>query len=319
MAIVTLGNLTAEQKQYYDLKLLYRARKAQIFYDFAMGTDLPENHGNNVSWRRFEALSLATTPLVEAQTPEAAGVDMTEIVGFVQQYGNFIYISDALDKLAIDKIMTQAVEALGQNAGESVEQLFSTVLGSGSNVAYATGTSRSSQGVGNPLTLALLQKAVANLDTNNTMRFSGEMENKKISNGSYVGFVHPAVVWDLKNDTTVKNYWTYDGAGDRAMEKGFIGKLDNVEFYQSTLCPVYAGAGSGGANVYGTIIAGQNAFGRVNAAGNGKFEMFVNPIGSSGSADPLHQRGSVGWKAWQCPIILNNNFMVRIESGATIG
>jgi N4-gp56 family major capsid protein len=42
-------------------------------------------------------------------------------------------------------------------------------------------------------------------------------------------------------------------------------------------------------------------------------KMIVKPLGSSGSSDPLDQRGSIGWKANVVAKILNQDWLVRIE------
>jgi N4-gp56 family major capsid protein len=124
-------------------------------------------------------------------------------------------------------------------------------------------------------------------------------------------------MYDIYNDSELKNSLQY--RQDDRFNTGRIPNLYGVDLYESTLCPIFTGAGSAGANVYGTIIVGQEAFGIVDIGGSGKFEMIVKPLGSAGSDDPLNQRASNGWKAWQIPVILNNNFMTRIETGATIG
>ena len=76
--------------------------------------------------------------------------------------------------------------------------------------------------------------------------------------------------------------------------------------------------GEGGVNgmpVYGTLVIGANAYGVTSLEGN--METFVKPLGSAGSADPLNQRATVGWKGhFLCKILQNLN-MVRIESIAT--
>lgn len=79
------------------------------------------------------------------------------------------------------------------------------------------------------------------------------------------------------------------------------------------------GGGAGGVDVYSTLIYGQNAFGTVELGGNGKnVEIIINPAGSSGAADPLAQRGTVAWKVKGfCTVILQDSFIIRLESGAT--
>ena len=72
-------------------------------------------------------------------------------------------------------------------------------------------------------------------------------------------------------------------------------------------------------NVYGTLVYGQDAFGCVELGGNGaNVEVILKPTGSSGALDPLNQRGTVGWKVKGfTTVILQDDFIVRIESGAT--
>jgi N4-gp56 family major capsid protein len=314
----TLGSLPAEAKQFYERNLLFRARQAQTFYKFGMKTPLRENSGNSVSWRRFNALGMATTPLSEGVTPTASALSVSEITATVQEYGNYVSITDALDLLAIDKVMTEATDILGQNAGESIEVVIRNVIQSGTNVMYATGSTRGSQSAANPLTLNLLRKALINLDANNAKRFDGDNSTDKPGMGGYVAFVHPNVVFDIYNDTEMKSVLQQNSNND-GFWTGYIGSIYGVQVYQTTLAPLFAGAGAAGANVYGTLLVAQNAFGVVDVAGRGKYELIVKPLGSAGADDPLDQRGSIGWKGWQAPVILNNNFMVRIESGSTFG
>ena len=79
------------------------------------------------------------------------------------------------------------------------------------------------------------------------------------------------------------------------------------------------GAGYSNAPVYSTLVYGQNAYGSVELGGTGRnVQVIVKEPGSSGSVDPLNQRGTVAWKVnGFCSVILQDDFIVRIESGAT--
>ena len=83
---------------------------------------------------------------------------------------------------------------------------------------------------------------------------------------------------------------------------------------------VPAGGGAEGANVYGTLIYGQNAYGDIELGMGGEnVKIIINPPGSSGAADPLEQRGTIAWKVKGfCCTILQDAFIVRIEHGATV-
>ena len=74
--------------------------------------------------------------------------------------------------------------------------------------------------------------------------------------------------------------------------------------------------GNASYDVHETLIYGQNAFGIVKLGGKGypNIEIIVKKPGSSGSDDPLNQRGSIGWKVKHfCAAILNDDFIVRVE------
>ena len=79
------------------------------------------------------------------------------------------------------------------------------------------------------------------------------------------------------------------------------------------------GGGASGADVYSTLIYGENAFGTIELGGTGRnVQIIINAPGSSGALDPLAQRGAIAWKVKGfCTVILQDDFIVRLESGAT--
>lgn len=84
-----------------------------------------------------------------------------------------------------------------------------------------------------------------------------------------------------------------------------------------TLMPY--GGGADDAPVYSTLIYAQDAYGSVELGGNGRnVRIIINPPGSAGADDPLEQRGTIAWKVnGYCTVILQDDFIVRLESGAT--
>ena len=88
----------------------------------------------------------------------------------------------------------------------------------------------------------------------------------------------------------------------------------------NSLCIVPSGGASNGDEVHASIIYGQDAFGLVKLGGKGKpnIRIIVKPLGSSGSEDPLDQKGTIGWKVphFACAVI-QDDFIVRIEHGVS--
>lgn len=310
----TLSTLTLEQANFYDRELLYRAKQSQVFYDAGQKKNLRKNDGNTIRWRRFNALSVNTNTLTEAVTPTATALSMTEVTATVAQYGAYGEVSDMLDLVGIDPVIMEATAVFGQQAGESIETVVVNIMAAGTSVLYATGSARSSQAATNVITVALIRKAVRNLARNNTLRFSGTQESNK-GNGYYMAFLSPSAVYDLKGDSEWKNMQQYSRPD--LLINGSIGMVEKCQIMESTLSPIFTGAGSGGVDVHGSMIVGQHAFGVVDVGGTGKFKTYVKQLGSGGTSDPLDQRATIGWKSVFVSKILNDNFMTRIEHGVT--
>jgi N4-gp56 family major capsid protein len=81
------------------------------------------------------------------------------------------------------------------------------------------------------------------------------------------------------------------------------------------LKPVAAGTG-----VHSTIVYGKEFCGCVELEGNGKnVSIIIKPAGSSGSDDPLNQRGTIAWKVKGFGAgVLHDNYGVRLEHGVSI-
>lgn len=77
---------------------------------------------------------------------------------------------------------------------------------------------------------------------------------------------------------------------------------------------IYPGeAGAKGRDVYSTLIIGEDAYGVTTIEGGG-LQNIVKAKGSAGTADPLDQRSTQGWKAIQGAVILTDAYMVRLET-----
>ena len=77
---------------------------------------------------------------------------------------------------------------------------------------------------------------------------------------------------------------------------------------------IYPGeGGAAGAAVFATLFIADGAYGVTEIAGGG-LQTIVKQKGSAGTADPLDQRSTIGWKAIKTAEILVDRYMVRVES-----
>ena len=84
---------------------------------------------------------------------------------------------------------------------------------------------------------------------------------------------------------------------------------------RTTPSSIPARAAAEGCAVYGCLFVGKGAYGVVDL--NDGTEVIVKPRGSSGTADPLDQRSSVGWKGVHAAAILYDEYIVRVECGSS--
>ena len=105
----------------------------------------------------------------------------------------------------------------------------------------------------------------------------------------------------MKNETG----WTpiEEYASQSGVMEGEVGKLDEVRFVMTT----NAYTVSSTTTVHYTIILAQDYYGISRISGEA-MKNIVKPLGSGGTADPLEQRSTSGWKATFVAKILNENF-----------
>lgn len=306
-----LNDLSPEMKTYYSDYLIDNAVPNLIHDQFGQKHPIPKNGGKTIEFRKYDPFEKATTPITEGVTPNGHKLNVTTITATVAQYGDYVELSDVLLLTAIDNNMVQATKLLGNQAGETLDYVTREVISAGTNVLYAKGSAQSRPtartGVGATNTLSVD-------DIFNAARILKNANAKKI-NGSYVGIVCPNISYTLMRDPEWIDVHKY--ARPEEIYEGEIGKIGGVRFVETTEAKVFTGAGASSTDVYSTLIIAENAYGVTEVSGGG-LQHIVKQLGSSGSADPLNQRATVGWKAIKTAEILVNAYMVRIESAAAV-
>lgn len=308
--LTTDTGLSAEMRVFYSDYLIDNARPKMVHDQFGQKHPIPKNGGKTIQFRKYSPLAKAMTPLTEGVTPDGLKLNVSTVEATVKQYGRHIELSDMLIMTAIDNNIVQATKLLGNQAGVTLDTITREVLNGGTNVQYAEGqvTSRSQltggQTTGNHyMTVDAIRRAARYLKTQNA---------EKIGD-SYVAIIHPDIAYDLMNDPAWQNVKSYCDPKD--MYEGEIGKIAGVRFIETTEAKIFKG-GKDNRSVYSTLVLGENAYGITEVEGGG-LEHIVKQLGSSGTADPLNQRGSCGWKATKTAERLVESFMIRIETCST--
>lgn len=301
------ASLAPEIQMYYDKKLIERLLPNLEYAKFAQARPIPLNGGKQVQFRKFAALTPATTALTEGVTPAGSAITVTQVLATPAQYGDFVEISDVLDMVALDPVLDEMSEVLAEQAAQTIDRKVGDVITAGTVVQYCGGkTSRGTLTPTDILKIDDVRKAVRTLKRNNA---------KPIDGRNYIGIIEPGGAYDLQSDGKWEEAALY--AGSTQLFDGEVGRVYGVRFIESSFAKVFAGAGASGADVLATMIIGKDSYGMVDVGGSGNVKMIVKQLGSGGSTDPLDQRATAGWKALFTAVILEQLALVRIESGVS--
>lgn len=302
----TAEGMAVEMKTFYDRTLIENAEPELVHDQWAQTRDIPKNGGKTIEFRKYDQLPKALTPLTEGVTPEGQEMKVTKLEATVKQYGGFVALSDLLILTAIDNNIVEASELIGSQAGRTLDTISREVMNAGTNVQYAEGqvTSRAAITSDMKLTVKAVKKAV---------RFLKKQNAKRI-NGYFYGIINPDCSFDLTEDEKFVEVVKYKNP--ERIYNGEIGAIEGVRFVETTEAKIFAEAGASGIDVYSTLILAANAYATTKIKGGG-LETIIKQLGSAGTADPLDQRATVGWKALKVTEILSQQYMVRIESAST--
>ena len=222
-----------------------------------------------------------------------------------------------------------------QNMSETVDCVTRDAIQGGTNVFRLTdavggvsGAARAN--VAARINSAALDKAIRNLEQSDAKYFKEMVSasNKIGTSGvrpSYIMHIHPDVKYDLEQVPGFKAVPDYGGYSDIML--GEVGNYKNIRFVMSTFAKVFSDVGVAvGAtgckstsavniDVYSCTAVGKNAYGVVNLASAA--EIKYTPHTAVDHSNPLGQWASLGWKAMCGALILNDNWILRFECGAS--
>ena len=312
------SNLSVDQVAFE--KLAYFALRPEMYFDqFAdVQATNATNPGSSVKFTVFADLAAATTALGEAEDVTPVAMSDAQVTVTLEEYGNATVTTAKLRASSFLPVDPVAAQAVGYNAGLSIDTIARNVLQAGTNVIYATGgadtaAARVDMDTDDTITAKDIRRAVAQLRGANVPTIGG----------NYVGFIHPDVSYDLRSITDASGWRdSYKYTNAMPIYNGEIGMFEGVRFMESPRAPLftnaYNGAGAAGTgDSYGTLIMGQQALAKAVSMGG---EYGAQPTIVYGTVTDLLQRfRPVGWKHFVGYAVFRQEALRRIESASSIG
>jgi N4-gp56 family major capsid protein len=312
------SNLSVDQVAFE--KLAYFALRPEMYFDQFASVQATNatNPGASVKFTVFADLAAATTALGEAEDVTPVAMSDSQVTVTLEEYGNATVTTAKLRASSFLPVDPVAANAVGYNAGLSIDTIARNAVQAGTNVIYATGgaqtaSSRITMKTDQTLTAKDVRRAVAELRGANVPTIGG----------NYVGFIHPDVSYDLRGITDASGWRdSYKYTNAMPLYNGEIGMFEGVRFMESARAPLFTNAynGSGAAGTgdsYGTLIMGQQALAKAVSMGG---EYGAQPTIVYGTVTDLLQRfRPVGWKHFVGYAVFRQEALRRIESASSIG
>lgn len=296
--------LSAGMQTYYNRELLRTFEPNLVHLQFGDEHRMPPHSGLVMNMRKLIPLETNTKALSEGDPGESVMLAETEVTVQLQQYGEYARCTDKLDLTHLDMDIMRRTKLFGDAGARSIDAVVREELAKCANVIYAGGkASRAELTATDKLTSRELRKAVKTLKKNHAQTFGGY----------YVGIIGPDTMYDLQEDEAFVKVSQYQDKEN--IYTGEVGRLFGVRLVETTEAKIFEGAGADGADVASVIVLGQYAYGVTSLKG-AKPRVIVKPAGSAGTADPLDQISTVGWKMDGFGAkLLQPEYAVRIECG----
>jgi len=307
MAAITRNDLNANILQTWLYRQTLEVFEPQLyFHKYGTKPTVPGGY-NTVSWAKFDQIAASSvttgTTSNDGVTPNDTDFDATVITATPVQYRIVVNLSDQLIQYNVIAFVEGALKAIGDAMARKIDTVIQTTIMAGDNVIYAdpaNNSARTDLAATDVLTAQLLNRSNAFLMNKNAPTFDG----------SYVAVAHPYQIFDLRSETGTGNWLDVNKyvTADKIF-KGEIGMLNGVRVVQSQNVQTFSST----VTVYPCLVLGSGAYGVTEWQ---SLKVYTTPMVASDS-DPLAQRMKVGAKMAFATTILQQNAMVRVETGAT--
>jgi len=359
------GSISQRTAAYAAKQMLEHAEPILVLSKFAQSKPLPKNTSDTIAFRRPKPFGVqyvkdadgnptsVVASITEGVTPAEQQMQYEDVWVKLNQYGGLTKITDVVQDLAEDPVLSDASMLSGEQAAETIEMLTWGVLRGGTNVLRAGPLNAKVEfrsQVEGKISVKQIRSVTRSLKAARAKPITQIMSSSvnygtQSVEGGYVAFCHT----DCENDIRELPGFTHlaDYGSRKPLCPEEIGTFENVRFIMSPLLTPFMGAGarnkedtivsSGdfeaqventttlepalaagpGVDVYPVVIIAKHAYGLVPLKGAKAITPTVLNPGVPSKSDPLGQIGFVGWKAYFAATILNETWMSRFEVGVS--
>lgn len=273
---ITSSTTSVDQEKHLVNKLLANAEARLVCASLADKDVQPTGNGLTAYMVRYKKMALPLTTLTEGVTPAGSSMSLEQVTVTLDQWGDYLEITDVAELTTKHPLMAQAQEVLADNAARVMDREVQLVMLAGTNVQYGDGSVTVRSGITASMTLSglvMIAKRAA-LSRAGVPPIGRKSQGSKATQAKgtiqgglkYLLVCGPEVSADIQSQTNFITVSAY--ANSRALYNAEVGEWLGYRVVETNFIPQYKLLGSTTA-----AVASGNAFGTntpvVTAVGSG--------------------------------------------------
>ena len=309
---MNLTNTTEFNKVHYIREALPVVEQNLVYAKFGQVDEMPRGDGNSFRFIRFDKLGTTESVNYESNTSgdSPSWAPTTPTATLINETPDFLSgpgyeWSEARQYTSWVDLPKNLRKLISLNAAEVIDLRVRDIIIDGSNVVYANGLgSRDDLTDADVIDMDDIFRAVENLKANSAPGLG------KLS-GNYAAIISPYTERSLLTDEAFRDLVEHARASDEF--KGKLGTLGGVDFFVTNHAPHIDNSGSASSvsSVEQTLIIGDGAYGVTKILFDNFDIVYTAP---GGHGDEWKNKHKLTWKSAMKALILNDNWMVRLES-----
>lgn len=259
-------------ENYIQEKTLPLVQRQLVVYQFGDMLRLPQNRGTTYTASRYDRVNLPFAPLSEGVPPVGEAMSLVQVSATAQQWGDSITVTDVAQLTIKHDLFQKAIKLIAMQMAETLERNTFNNLLAGTQINYVnTRAARASLLNTDVLNPHEIDRAFGILDTIGVPMYNGQREEDmkkpadKPSKASadprgmehYVAVLHPLVVQDMRENSTVATAWSYSDIN--RLYNNELGEWGGMRFCKSNMVPYFTGVAQvngTGSNTGGSLTTG---------------------------------------------------------------
>lgn len=243
--------ISTDQEKFLVNKLLDRSSLRLVMGGLCDQINMREGAGLIAYMVRYKRMNVPLSALTEATTPTQGTFALEEVTVTLDQWGDWLEISDVAQLTAKHPVMTQCLELLADNAARVMDREITIVMLAGTNIQYgdASVTTRATVTSSMIISSSIIQKVRVTMVNNGAPPRGGPSGDAKqvatsgnFQNGlSYVAVCGPEVIGDIQSPSVSFGTWvsaaTYSNA--KALYASEVGTWQGVRFVETNFIPKF--------------------------------------------------------------------------------